>query len=193
MTSGTVTGNVTVQASPATMKTQNGVPATWHELKVQQGYDYGCTGWDANNSNISPKKPLSSLVEVYHRISYSAGDSGLTYGSEYDGLAFSIDPEYQNQYDSCSKIHVRIDNAPLRLEQDNTWGAGSVDFDILKSNVTSYSSRYCTSNLFTETISNYTTNVYDGRAEEKWWNNLTNVLSYAKYYSWSLSFTVTFV
>lgn len=192
MTSGTVVGDTTIQASAATLKTQNGRPAQWNKLHVNQGYNYGCTGWDPNNGGISPKKPFSSFVLIYHRTSYNAGDSGLTYGSEYDGLAFAIDSSAQSKYNACTKVHVRIDNAPLRLDSSNTWAAGSVDFDILKSEVKNYSNRNCTVSYMIESNSNYVTNVYDGRAEEKWWNSLTNVLSYSVYNNWNLKFTFTF-
>lgn len=205
MTSGTVVGNTTVQASPATMKTQNGTMTWWEDLDVQQGYDWARTGWDLNHGSITPKKPLSAFCICYYRDSYNAGDSGLTYGSVWDGIRFAIDSEYQSKYDSCSSIHVKMDNVEVRRNHSNDYTSGYIEFDIIKSEVEILESseifgqiippdRYSTANLYVENVKNYSAHAYNGwDTSGTGYNSFTEVMAYTIGDNYSVRVTVTFV
>lgn len=203
MTSGTVVGNTTVQASPATMKTQNGTIAVWENLEVQQGYDWARTGWDLNHGGITPKKPLSAFCMCYYRDSYNAGDSGLTYGGEWDGIRFAIDSEYQSRYDACSSIHVKMDNVCIRRDHSNDFTTGCMQFDIIKSEVevlepttilgqTFPPDRYSTSNLYAENVTNCSWYAYNGWDCDSY-NSFTEILYMTVQDNYSIQVTVTFV
>lgn len=194
MTSGTVVSDTTVQASPATMKTQNGIPATWHSLgSVTAGHGSGCTGWDLNNGTISPKKPLSSLVYLQRAEQTGGGEGGMITQTVYEGIGFSIDSEYQSKYDTCSRVHVKIDNVSLRIDDSNSFANGYIEFDIMKSEAKSYSSRYCTSNLHVDRLYNYTAVIYDGRPSDAFFNStLLDVLGHTGYINQSVQVMVTF-
>lgn len=195
MTSGTVVSNTTVQASPATMKTQNGIPATWHSLgSITAGHGSGCTGWDLNNGTISPKKPLSSLVYIQSSRQAGGGEGGMITETVYEGIGFSIDSEYQSKYDSCSRVHVKIDNVSLRIGDSDSYSNGYIEFDIMKSEAESYSSRYCTSNLLVDRLHNYSAVIYNGSPSDSFSNStLLDVLGHTSYINQSIQVTVTFV
>ena len=211
ITSGTVTGDITIQASAATPKTQNGTLARWNELKyvTAGGNNYGRTGWDLNNGGISPKKPLSALCICFVRDTTSGGDSGLVYYGRYTGVNFAIDSEYQSKYDACSTIRIRMDNVRVRRKDSNDLTSGYIQFDIIKSEVEVLKSstgiagqiyppdRYSTANLHVDDYQNPVIVAYNGwdtGGSDNIWNSIISVMNSTIYANWtSVQVTTTFI
>ena len=123
ISSGTVTGNITIQASEAVPKTQNGAVAEFgDELNATYHDGWSRIGWDNSHGSISPKSPLSAFVNCYTTYTHSAGDSGsLTDLSSLTDLTtddpfirFDIASEYLDKFNSCTTMTIRIDNVPYR-------------------------------------------------------------------------------
>ena len=67
ISSGTVTGDITIQASGAVPKTQNGTVSGFGNY-LDAAYEEGWSrvGWDNSHGSISPKSPLAAFVNCYN-------------------------------------------------------------------------------------------------------------------------------
>lgn len=117
ISSGTVTGDITIQATEAVPKSQQGRVAKFGR-ELNGTYDDGWSriGWDASFGAISPKSPVSAFVRCYTTDEFSAGDSGsLTVIVAADPfIRFDIAPEYLNKFNSCTTMTIKIDNVIYR-------------------------------------------------------------------------------
>lgn len=117
ISSGTVTGDITIQATNAIPKTQNGTVSGFGNY-LDAAYEEGWSrvGWDNSHGSISPKSPLAAFVKCYNITSTSGGDSGSFTVIEASDifLRFDIAPEYLDKFNSCTTMTIRIDNVPYR-------------------------------------------------------------------------------
>ena len=117
ISSGTITGNITIQATEAVPKRQNGTVAGFgYELKATYERGWSRVGWDNSHGSISPKSPLAGFVLCYTTDEQAAGDSGtlmVIVGAD-PFIRFDIAPEYLNKFNSCTTMVIRIDNVPYR-------------------------------------------------------------------------------
>ena len=117
ISSGTVTGDITIRATDAVPKTQNGRIAGFGRwIDVQYNDDWSRYGWDANNGSISPKTPLAAFVKCYKAVYSSGGDSGTVsnVGAADPFIRFDIASEYLDKFNACTNMIVKIDNVPYR-------------------------------------------------------------------------------
>lgn len=117
ISSGTVTGDITIRASEAVPKTQNGrIVGFGRWIDVQYNDDWNRYGWDTNNGSISPKTPLAAFCKCYKAVYSSGGDSGTVsnVGAADPFIRFDIASEYLDKFNTCTNMIVKIDNVPYR-------------------------------------------------------------------------------
>lgn len=130
MTSGTIVSNTTVQASPATMKSQTMTVAEFHMANHERNY----RGADDSHGSLSPATPLNTFV-IFSESNRYPSEHADRVVFQYAVIVVNFTAEYQTQFNNCSKLQFTIENLPLSTGWGNhNYSLGNtVHFTLTKS------------------------------------------------------------